>query len=92
MKINNENEKINNMFPNKKISFGTMEPHISCFHMNILHIKSSRIPIMENKKNNISTYQETRNMIQDYFIKKNIFKYSLWSVKLATLYSTSLFF
>ena len=26
-------------------------------------------------QNNVSTYEKTRNMIHDYFIKKNIFKY-----------------
>ena len=40
MKINNENENIY---------------YISCFHTNILHIKSSRIPVMENNVN--ITYQ-----------------------------------
>ena len=29
----------------------------------------------EKYQNNRSTYEETRNMVQDYFIKKNIFKY-----------------
>ena len=38
----------------------------TCFHTNILRIKYSWIHAM---KHNISTYEETRNMIQDYFIK-----------------------
>ena len=30
-------------------------------------------------QNNASTYEDTRNMIQDYFIKMNIFKYIRFS-------------
>ena len=47
MKINNENEKINNKSSNKKISFETMEPHILCFHTNILYIKSTWIHVIK---------------------------------------------
>ena len=55
MKINNENEKYTLHF---------------IFHTNILHIKSSRIPVMENNVN--ITYQVmgrqhiTQNMIHEY--------------------------
>ena len=49
-------------------SFEITETYITCFNTNILHIKSSWIHEM---KHNISTYEETRNMIQDYFMKKN---------------------
>ena len=44
IKINNENE-------NYTLHF--------IFHTKILHIKSLRIPIIKNKKNNISSYGET---------------------------------
>ena len=44
--------------------------YISCFHTNILHIKSSTIPRIRNKKNNMISYGETmyitENMIQEY--------------------------
>ena len=61
MKINNENE-------NYTLHF--------IFHTNILHIKSSRIPVMENDVN--KTYQVmrrqqiTQNVIHDYS-SKNIY-------------------
>ena len=35
------------------------------FHTNILHIKFSWIHVMKKYQNNISTCEETRNMIHD---------------------------
>ena len=67
MKTNNENE--------------TYTIHF-IFHTNILHIKSSRIPVMEKNVN--ITYQVmgrqhiTQNIIHDYLSKRiysNIFDY-----------------
>ena len=66
MKINNENEIYILHF---------------IFHTNILHIKSSRIPVIENDVN--ITYQVmgrqhiTQNMIHDY---KNIYIYIYSSI------------
>ena len=59
MKINNENEKYTIRF---------------IFHTNILHIKSSKIPVMENNIN--ITYQVmgrqhiTQYIIHDYLSRK----------------------
>ena len=62
IKLNNENEKYILHF---------------IFHTKILHIKSLRIPIIRNKKNNIISYGETmyitQNMIQDYLSKRTIY-------------------
>ena len=59
MKINNENE-------NYILHF--------IFHTNILHIKSSRIPVMENDVNIayqvMGRQQITQNMIHDYSSRK----------------------
>ena len=59
MKTNNEYE-INN-----ENEIYTL--HFMFSYKNILHIKSSWIHVM---KHNISTYEETRNMIQDPFHKE----------------------
>ena len=71
MKINNENEIYILHF---------------IFHTNNLHIKSSRIPVIENDVN--ITYQVmgrqhiTQNMIHDYkYIDIYIFKY-IWIISL----------
>ena len=62
IKINNENEEYILHF---------------IFHTKILHIKSLRIPIIRNKKNNTISYGETmyitQNMIQDYLSKRTIY-------------------
>ena len=67
MKINNENE-------NYTLHF--------IFHTNILHIKSSKIPVMENNIN--ITYQEvmgrqqiTQNIIHENSSRRMRFKYKL---------------
>ena len=65
MKINNENEKYTLHF---------------IFHTNILHIKSSRIPVMEsNVKIRYQVMGDNRSHKTSYMIiyKENIFKYIL---------------
>ena len=61
MKINNENETyiLHSMFSYKYSTYQIF--------MDTCNEKQYQ--------NNISTYEETGNMIQDYLIKKNVFKY-----------------
>ena len=61
MKINNENETytLDFMFSYK---YSTYQIFMDTYND-------------KQYQNNISTYKETRNMIQEYFMKKNIFKY-----------------
>ena len=59
-------------------SFETMEPYISCFNTNITCIKSSSIPVKDNKVN--KTYQvmgrhdTSHKTLYKIIFKKNIFK------------------
>ena len=71
-------DTINNIFPNKKISLKQWNPTFHVLNTNITCIKSSNIPVKENKSHN--TYQvmgrqnQSHKTLYKIIFKKNLFK------------------